>query len=109
MLGRRRSTLPCPSAPTPHLQTRAALRKLSASIARKDAVECHRMTNEGGFHGWRAALVLSDRRQPIPRAILLPHRHPDLQPAITGGRIEFFVVALETRRLWGLHSGCRRA
>jgi hypothetical protein len=104
MLGSRRTTLPCLSSPTPHLQTRAALRKLSASIARKDAVECHRMTNEGRVHGWRAGLVLSDRRQPIPRAILLPHRHPDLKPAIAGGGIEVFVVTLKTRRVGGLHA-----
>src|SRR3954451_22128385 len=102
-LGSRRATLPCPSSPTPHLQTRVALRKLSASVARKKAVECRCMTNEGRV-GWRAGLVLTARRQPPPRAILLPHRHPDLEPAIAGCGIEILVVALKTRRVGGLHA-----
>src|SRR3954470_5636284 len=37
MLGSRHATLPNPSSPAPQQRTRAALRKLSASIARKDA------------------------------------------------------------------------
>src|SRR3954464_1703732 len=71
MLGSRRATLPCPSSPTPHLQTRVALRKLSASIARKNAVECHCMTNEGRVDGWRAGLVL--RRSPPTYPRLPPY------------------------------------
>ena len=35
---------------------------------------------------------------------LLPHRHPDLQPAIAGSRIELLVVALKTRRVGRLHA-----
>src|SRR3954453_10783103 len=38
-------------------------------------------------------------------AALLLHRHPDLEAAIAGCGIEFFVIALEVRRVCGLQAG----
>src|ERR1700682_4615861 len=39
---------------------------------------------------------------------LFLHRHPDLEPAIAGHRIELLVIALEVRRIGHLHVRLRQ-
>src|ERR1700688_2758428 len=48
------------------------------------------------------------RRRAAPRGGLFPDRHPDLEPAITGERIEILVVALEAGRIRGLQARGRQ-
>src|SRR6185312_973339 len=42
------------------------------------------------------------------RCVLFADRHPDLEPAIAGRRIEFLVIALEIGRIGGLEAGVRQ-
>lgn len=65
------------------METDDALRKLSATVA----------------NSWALC---------ADAIALLPHRNPDLQPAIAGKRIEFLVVALEVRRVRRLEAGGRQ-
>src|SRR6478752_2534211 len=68
----------------------------------------HGLTNQTRVHARASAWWSGARRQTIPRAVLLPHRYPDFEPAIAGGRIEILVVALKTRRVGGLHARRRQ-
>src|SRR6202035_4929441 len=67
----------------------------------KVAIACQAITGPFGRAGQPRATAGADLS-------LFPDRHPDLQSAIAGDRIEFLVIALEVGRIRGLQAGRRQ-